>query len=225
MEMLDQECGNAAGEWKNLKCLTSNTPSSYLLLLSAATQLCVCVLFLCMWRSIWPVRVSGLHRGQGHVLCVCFIRSDVGRELECKHLVKLCLLSSRASLMDSPLEPALITYQVLHHEGSVGRGGGLYLDRTWSYLNRSLRLVTFSNISSPFGRHPSKPPCNFFTACIRGVKHLAHGPEAALSGDPVWLFIWFRNVNIEKWILLPKITTSPICPLGALFLRTDYTSS
>lgn len=178
--MSEQECGNVAGEWKSLQCLTSvssfhpNTPSSYLVLLSAALpenmrlcKVCVCVsiLFLHTCRFIWPARVSAL-QGQGLSLCVyvCVIRSDVYRELECKHQVKLCLLSFWVSLIDSPLELALIVYQVLYHEGRVGKGDRMYLDRAWSYLNKSLWFVTFSNILSPFGRHLSKAPYNSLTA-------------------------------------------------------------
>lgn len=126
---------------------------------------CVSILFLHTCRFIWPARVSGL-QGQGLSLCVyvCVIRSDVCRELECKHQVKLCLLSFWVSLIDSPLELALIIYQVLYHEGRVGKGDRMYLDRAWSYLNKSLWFVTFSNILSPFGRHLSKAPYNSLTA-------------------------------------------------------------
>lgn len=126
----------------------------------------VCTLFLHMCRFIWPAEVSGL-QGQGHFLCerVCVIRSDVCRELQCKHQVKICLLSFSVSPIHSPLESALITHQVLYHEGRVGKGEGAYLDRGRIYLNKSLCFfLTFSNIPSPFGGHLSRAPYNSLAA-------------------------------------------------------------
>lgn len=149
-EML-KECGKVPGEWKSLQCLTSihslhpNTPDVYLFLLSAALpenmQLCKCISFCTRaglfgrWRQACS-RVRVIH-------CVCVIRADVCRETDCKHRIKLCLLSFWVSFIDSPLELALIIYQVLYHEGRAGIGDRMYLDRPWSFSNKVLWFVTF----------------------------------------------------------------------------------
>lgn len=108
-----------------------------------SAYVCVCICF-CTHMQVYLTRGQAGSRVRViHCVCVCVIRSDVCRETECKHWVKLCLLSIWVSFIDSPLEPALIIYQVLYHEGRVGKGDRMYLDRARSYLNKSCWFVTF----------------------------------------------------------------------------------